>query len=55
MKQEVQVIRDSSEKLIEGKLKALVAEGHNIVQIMPLSKTSFIVISNISEQELQGE
>ena len=52
MSQKVMVIQNSSEKIIEETLKKMVAEGHTLLQVTPLSKTSFLVISNLPMVEV---
>jgi hypothetical protein len=45
-KQEVELIRDSSEKLIAGALEKIIAKGYHVDQLVPLSKTSFLVLKS---------
>lgn len=42
--QEVKTIKNSSEKMIGATLEKIIKDGYHIDQIVPLSKTTFLVI-----------
>lgn len=43
-KQEVKMIPDSSAKLVAVSVEKLIKEGYHICQVVPLNKTTFMVI-----------
>lgn len=50
--QKVKVIENTGIKLIEARLKAMIEAGHEIKNVVPLNKTTFLVIS---EMEVEPE